>query len=245
MQFERDPRTQESLADTLLAAAARDPGALPLLEFTLDELYKRAAAENRQTLTRADYDALGGLEGALATRAEAVFADIQARDARAADALPEVFGALARLAPADECHGGDAAAVVSQTAPLEAFRPGGGGFGGRDDRRAAARQRPGPSARGARGAAPALGPGAGLDRREPGFSARARPGGRGGARAGGRRASAEDFLLPRGKPLAEGEDLLARRRAELTPEEIAFVEASTEARRRGRSAPKPAGVGGC
>ena len=73
---------------------------------------------------RADYDALGGLEGALATRAEAVFAEIQARDARAAEALPAVFGALARLAPASR------------------QRPGGRGGGRQPERAAGTLRRP-------------------------------------------------------------------------------------------------------
>ncbi len=51
-------------------------------------------------------------------------------------------------------------------------------------------------------------------------------------RAGGRRGKTEDFLLGRGKPLAESEDLLTRRRADLATEDIAFVEALRSARRR-------------
>ena len=228
LAFERDPRTQESLADILLAAAARDPGALPLLEFTLDELYKKAAAANRQTLTRADYDVLGGLEGALATRAEAVFTDIQTRNAQAAETLPAVFGALARLAPGVS---GDAATVVSQSAPLERFSPAAAELVGAmvDDRLLVSDKGQ------VRVAHEALLRHWGRARdwiadNQDFLRSRVRV-----AEAAARwraEGEVEDFFLPRGKALTEGEDLLARRRVDLTPEEIVYIEASSAARRR-------------
>lgn len=236
LQFERDARTQESLADTLLAAAARDPGALPLLEFTLDELYKRAAVEDRRILTRADYDALGGLEGALATRAEDVFAGLQARNADAARALPTVFAALARLAPAEAHHStaaatGGEASVVSQSAPLDTFSP-----AAAELVRAMIDARLLVSDRGqVRVAHEALlrhwsRARDWIAENRDFLHARIRV-----AEAAARwRAEngSEDFLLGHGKPLAEGEDLLLRRRVDLNAQEITFIEASSEARRR-------------
>jgi len=56
------------LEDVLQEAAAADPGSLPLLEFVLDALYE--AGRERRLLTFAAYRALGGLEGAIARRAE-------------------------------------------------------------------------------------------------------------------------------------------------------------------------------
>jgi tetratricopeptide (TPR) repeat protein len=236
LHFEHDPRTEESLADVLLAAAARDTGALPLLEFTLDELYKKAAAENRQTLARADYDALGGLEGALATRAEAVFGQIQAADAGAADALPVIFGALARLAPPNGPGSpGGPAAVVTQSASLDRFAPAAATLV-----RAMIDARLLVSDRGqVRVAHEALlrhwsRARDWIAENEDFLRARIRV-----AEAAARwraEGEAEDFLLPRGKPLAEGEDLLGRRRSDLAPEDIAFIEASIAARRRQENA---------
>jgi len=72
LRFESNPATRESLDDVLHEAAARDPEALPLLEFTLDELFRQRTDDG--ILTFAAYQSLGGLEGALARRAEEVFA---------------------------------------------------------------------------------------------------------------------------------------------------------------------------
>ena len=69
--FEADPDGGPGLDGELTEAAGRDPGSLPLLSFTLDELYRRDVAESGgEVLTFASYRALGGLEGAIAQRAE-------------------------------------------------------------------------------------------------------------------------------------------------------------------------------
>ena len=77
------------LDDVLQEAAAADPGSLPLLEFVLDALYQ--AGRERRVLTFAAYRALGGLEGAIARRADEVVdglpLDIQ-------EALPAALRAL-------------------------------------------------------------------------------------------------------------------------------------------------------
>jgi len=70
--LEFESRDRRSLAEVLEAEAAKESGALPLLEFTLDELYKRRDTENN-LLTYKAYDDLGGLAGAIGTRAEAVY----------------------------------------------------------------------------------------------------------------------------------------------------------------------------
>jgi WD40 repeat protein len=56
--------------------ASVNPDSLPLLEFTLDELYKRKREDGM--LTFAAYRELGGVEGALATRAGEVLASLPA-----------------------------------------------------------------------------------------------------------------------------------------------------------------------
>ena len=45
--------------------------ALPLLAFTLREMYDRAASDRRHTITEADYEQVGRIEGAIEKRAEA------------------------------------------------------------------------------------------------------------------------------------------------------------------------------
>ena len=109
LAFEEDPATGERLDDALRDAAAREPGALPLLEFTLDELFKRRSRE--RVLTFAAYRELAGLEGALAHRAEEVFAGLPPA---AQAALPPVLAALVTLGTDEE------AAVTRRRAPLAA-----------------------------------------------------------------------------------------------------------------------------
>jgi tetratricopeptide (TPR) repeat protein len=63
---------ETGLTDILLQDIERQPGALPLLQFALLELWKR---RERHGLTIAAYRQIGGLEGALENRANAVLAD--------------------------------------------------------------------------------------------------------------------------------------------------------------------------
>lgn len=85
------------LDDVLQEAAAADPGSLPLLEFVLDALYE--AGRERRVLTFAHYRALGGLEGAIARRADEVV-DLLAPEIQ--EALPAVLRALTTASPGDE-----------------------------------------------------------------------------------------------------------------------------------------------
>src|SRR5690606_21724314 len=71
LRFEEHPATSERLDDILRDTASERPEILPLLQFTLEELYQRRTANG--TLTLEAYRALGGVEGSLAQRAETVF----------------------------------------------------------------------------------------------------------------------------------------------------------------------------
>ncbi|HEV8568129.1 MAG TPA: HEAT repeat domain-containing protein, partial [Actinoplanes sp.] len=79
---------EEGLPGRILADTGRDPGALPLLAYTLDELYRNRGTS--RTLSHAAYEALGGVRGAIGTRAEDVFTN------RLDDATQTVFSQVFR-----------------------------------------------------------------------------------------------------------------------------------------------------
>lgn len=108
LRFEEDQQTGERLDDILRDAAVREPAVLPLLEFTLDELYKRRTSDGLLTLEA--YRELGGVEGALAHRAEEVFA---ALPLQVQSSLPGVLSAL--VSPGAE----DAGTFTRRRAPLD------------------------------------------------------------------------------------------------------------------------------
>lgn len=89
LRFEEDPATSERLDDILRDTASERPEILPLLQFTLEELYQRRTANGMLTLEA--YRALGGVEGSLAQRAETVYRQL-APEVQAA--LPAVLSAL-------------------------------------------------------------------------------------------------------------------------------------------------------
>lgn len=89
LRFEEDFATNERLDDMLRDAAAARPELLPLLQFTLEELYQRRREDG--TLSLEAYRELGGVEGSLARRAETVFKQLP-REVQAA--LPRVLDAL-------------------------------------------------------------------------------------------------------------------------------------------------------
>lgn len=94
--YERREPSGEGLDDALIAAAARAPGALPLLQFTLEALHERREGAR---LTWRAYEALGGLEGALTRRAEGAFAAVD-RETQAA--LPALVRSLVEVSARDD-----------------------------------------------------------------------------------------------------------------------------------------------
>ncbi len=74
LSFEENTSTGENLDDLLRDAALKDPTALPLLSYTLEQLYENRSADG--LLTLASYRELGGLEGAIGSRAETIFTDL-------------------------------------------------------------------------------------------------------------------------------------------------------------------------
>lgn len=67
-------KNQEGLTDLILTSISREPGSLPLLEFCLEELWKRQVD---YTLTYDAYKQIGEVKGALATYADQVYADLK------------------------------------------------------------------------------------------------------------------------------------------------------------------------
>ncbi|MCB1626776.1 MAG: winged helix-turn-helix domain-containing protein [Xanthomonadales bacterium] len=97
LRFEVDPQTRVRLDDALRDAAAGHPASLPLLQYTLQQLYDRREPDG--TLSFAAYRQIGGLTGAIASRAEAVF---QSLSPGIQAALPGVLTKLVRLDAADD-----------------------------------------------------------------------------------------------------------------------------------------------
>ena len=68
------------LVETLLDDVESKPGSLPLLQFALREMW---GPQEKKRITRKSYDAIGGVQGALARRAETIFAEMTANGANA------------------------------------------------------------------------------------------------------------------------------------------------------------------
>ena len=67
--------SSQGFIDRLIGDVANTPGALPLLSFTLSELYRCYLARDRsdRSLSEDDYEALGGVGGSLRNRADEVY----------------------------------------------------------------------------------------------------------------------------------------------------------------------------
>ncbi|MBB6251582.1 winged helix-turn-helix domain-containing protein [Nitrospirillum iridis] len=89
LRFGVDPATGEHLDDLLCEGAAGSPDALPLLQYTLQQLYLQRSPARE--LTMAAYRALGGMEGAIGRRADAI---LGALPLAAQSALPRVFSRI-------------------------------------------------------------------------------------------------------------------------------------------------------
>ena len=77
-------RTERGLVARIVADVVDQPSALPLLQFALTELWQRADGGE---LTLADYEAIGGVPGAVASLAEASFNELAGADRAAARKL--------------------------------------------------------------------------------------------------------------------------------------------------------------
>ena len=118
-------RLEPGLVDAMLADAGREPGALPLLSHALYESWLR---RDGRVLTRAGYDAAGGVRGAIARTAEEIYVGGSEGEQAAMRRLllrlvepGETTDDTSRRAPLvelvpDGTAGADAAAVVERLA---------------------------------------------------------------------------------------------------------------------------------
>jgi tetratricopeptide (TPR) repeat protein len=121
--FESDDK--HGALDERLLADARTADSLPLLQFTLRQLYERRREESGETrLTHGAYEELGGLQGAIAEEAERAIAGLPAETL---DALPRLLRRLAEPArdgktlTLREVPQGDVAADKAEAALVEAL----------------------------------------------------------------------------------------------------------------------------
>ena len=87
-----DLKFEEGLAQQILDDTGDEPGSLPLMAYTLDELYRSSKKTKR--LTRDAYKELGGVQGAIGKRSEGVFMLL---DPNEQAALPHVFRELVEV----------------------------------------------------------------------------------------------------------------------------------------------------
>jgi hypothetical protein len=232
LTFESRPATGERLDDVLHETAARDPEALPLLSFTLDQLFEQRTEGG--TLTFAAYERMGGMEGALAQRAEEVFL---AQPEPVQGALPALVRGLVTLGQRGEEVVAARRVPVSSLATTEERRALLDAFVGArlividraDDGQSVARV--------AHEALIRHWPRLTrfLDEDREFFRVRDRVAG--AATRWREEGRPEELLLPEGKSLADATDLLANRREDLSPETAEFVRASkahVEGRRKRR-----------
>jgi len=110
LSFGIDPKTQAKLDDLLCDSAAASPDALPLLQYTLQELYRMRTPQGELTFDA--FHHLGGIEGAIGLRAEELINDL-ADGPR--EALPRVLSLVATVSTDEEV-------VTSRRAPWSALQ---------------------------------------------------------------------------------------------------------------------------
>lgn len=110
LKFEKDESTGANLDDVLCDAARGNPDMLPLLQYTLNELYRQRDADG--TLKFEVYRQLGGIEGAVGVRAEQVVSGLTSAQL---DALPHILSLLVNISE-------EQSAVTSRRSPLSMLR---------------------------------------------------------------------------------------------------------------------------
>ena len=79
---------EDGLSEAIVADVADQPGALPLLQYALTELFENRQGDGQAgTMTQAAYEEIGGVPGALGRRAEEIFDDLDPAGQEAARQL--------------------------------------------------------------------------------------------------------------------------------------------------------------
>ena len=92
LTFDNDPTTAQTLDEVLVQEAASNPDALPMLQYTLQQLYLQRSSDNK--LLFSVYNALGGIEGAIGKNAEQAITRLAKAEQ---DSLPKVLSLLVTL----------------------------------------------------------------------------------------------------------------------------------------------------
>lgn len=92
LSWDLDPKTAMPLDELLCSEAASNPDALPMLQYTLQELYLQRSDSNQ--LLFSVYKNLGGIEGAIGKNAEQAIAQLSTAEK---DSLPRVLSLLVTL----------------------------------------------------------------------------------------------------------------------------------------------------
>lgn len=92
LSWDTDPDTATPLDEMLCSEAASNPDALPMLQYTLQELYLQRSKDNR--LLVSVYKALGGIEGAIGKNAEQAIKQLTTAQKAS---LPRVLSLLVTL----------------------------------------------------------------------------------------------------------------------------------------------------
>ncbi len=118
IDFEEHGTTKVPLNEVIAEEVAREPGGLPLLSYLLDQLYRKDVLEaHGNALTYETYEKLGGLQGAIATQAEAV---LQRCSPEERDSLGSMLFLLVQLSGA----GAEGERAVGRRVPLSTFAAG-------------------------------------------------------------------------------------------------------------------------
>ncbi|MEH8016972.1 winged helix-turn-helix domain-containing protein [Rheinheimera muenzenbergensis] len=92
LSFDSDAATALALDEILVQEAASNPDALPMLQYTLQQLYLQRSSDNK--LLFSVYNALGGIEGAIGKNAEQAIKGLSKAEQ---DSLPKVLSLLVTL----------------------------------------------------------------------------------------------------------------------------------------------------
>ncbi|WP_166839097.1 winged helix-turn-helix domain-containing protein [Rheinheimera pleomorphica] len=92
LSFDIDPDSAMPLDEILVQEAASNPDALPMLQYTLQQLYLQRSSDDKLLLSV--YQALGGIEGAIGKNAEQAIKGLSKAEQ---DCLPKVLSLLVTL----------------------------------------------------------------------------------------------------------------------------------------------------